>query len=262
MNNLALSDYVDLDDKQARNKNFIKMIIVFIILMAVYQLTPSITYVLNGPIDVAIYLIVAGVIAYVAHYFGRTTKVVNQRIKLGKATLIVYIIFMILWTLILIPEKVKVFETTPNLCANVLLLATFSGIIEEALFRGLILNAFIDLFSKSKHIFIWSALAESLCFGCAHLLNLDHQSLLSTIGQMFIVTGLGLLLSYMRFATNGILLGTIFHIYFDISPQLEGTNYGNSDVKGAFIFFLILIIVAIPCIYSYNKRYNEGIIKE
>lgn len=261
-NNLALANYVDLDNNHAKTKSVLKMIIAFVVLMVIYQLIPLITYVLHGPIIIAIYLIMAGLIAYAAHYFGNTTKVVNKPIRLGKATVSIYTVFMVLWAIILIMDKVKVFKLSPNQCAKVLLLAVFSGIIEEALFRGLLLNAFIDLFSKSKYVFMWAALLESICFGCAHLLNLSHQSFVNTLGEICITIGLGLMLSYMRFATNGILLCTIFHIYFDISPQLDGTSWGSNLVAGAFIFFIVLAAIALPAIYSYNKRFNEGIVKE
>lgn len=260
--NLALADYVDLDDKQVRNKSTIKMLVAFVVLIVIYQLVPLVAYVLHGPIIIAIYLIMAGLIAYAAHYFGNTTKVVDKPVKLGKVTLIIYTIFMVLWAAVLILNKKAVFKLTLNQIAYVSLSAVFAGIIEEALFRGLLLNAFINWFSKSKYVFVWAALAESICFGCAHLLNLSHQSFINTLGEICITIGLGLMLSYMRFATNGILLCTIFHIYFDFSPQLDSKTLGNSHIAIAFLFLLVLAAIALPAIYSYNKRFNEGIVKE
>ena len=96
---------------------------------------------------------------------------------------------------------------------DVFTLAIFGGIIEEVLFRELIFNIFIEVFSKRKYLFVWASLAESFCFAIFHFLNLTHQSLLSTLGQVIIVFGTGLLITYIRLASNGIWLGMLFHIY-------------------------------------------------
>lgn len=261
-NNLALSDYIDLDDKKAKVISAIKMLVAFGVLMTIYQELPLLSGVIRGAAMNAIYLISAVLIAYIARYFGYTTKVVNKPIKLGKVTLTIYTVFTILLIAVLIINKVAVFKLKPSQISFILISAIFAGIIEEALFRGLLLNMFIDLFSKSKYVFIWAALAESICFGCAHLLNLSHQSFINTVGEICVATGMGLMLTYLRFASNGIILGMLWHIYQDFSPVLDGTNFGNSYIGGSFIYFLILTVIALPAIYSYNKRFNEGIVKE
>lgn len=262
-NNLALSDYVDLDDKQARNKSIIKMLITFVILMIVYQLAPLTSRVIKSvPIEIIIYLIIAGIIAYVAYRFADTTKVTKKPVKLGKVTLTIFTIFVVLWMLILLVNKIKIFKLDTTQILNVLTLAIFAGIIEEALFRGLLLNVFIEVFHNSKYVFLWAGILESLCFALFHFLDLAHQSWTSTWGQVIVVFGVGLMMTYMRFATNGILLSTIFHIYFDISPKLAGSNYGNSDVAGELVLMIVIAVIGSSCIYSYNRRFNEGIVKK
>ena len=261
-NNLALSDYVNLDDKRARNTSIIKMVIAFIVLMAAYLAIPFLQYVIKSvPILLITYLVLAIIVAYIAYRLADTTKVTKKQIKLGKVTLIIFIIFIVLWQLVLLFNKVSIFKLSEMKLIDVLAQAIFAGIIEEALFRGLLLNVFIDVFYSKKYMFIWAAVLESLCFALFHFLDLAHQSFASTLGQVIIVLGSGLIMTYMRFAINGIWLATIYHIYSDISPQLASSNFGNSDVIGEFIFMIVIAVIGLSCIYSYNKRYNDGILR-
>lgn len=262
MNNLALSDYVDLDNKQARNKSIWKMVIAFVVLMVAYLAIPFLQYVIKSiPILLVTYLILAIIIAYVAYRLADTVKVTKKPVKLGKVTLTIFIVFIILWQLVLLFNKIGIFKLSEMKLIDVLAQAIFAGIIEEALFRGLLLNAFIEVFYSKKYMFTWAAILESLCFALFHFLDLAHQSWASTLGQVIIVFGSGLIMTYMRFATNGIWLATIYHIYSDISPQLATSNFGNSYVLGEFIFMIVIAVIGISCIYSYNKRYNEGLLR-
>lgn len=259
--NLALSDYIDLDNRYDKVKSIIKMLITFAVLMTIYQELPLLSDVLHGTIMNVIYIVSAILIAYVAHYFGYTTKVVNKPIKLGKITLTIYTVFTVLLVTVSIINKIEVFKLKPNQISFIIISAIFAGIIEEALFRGLLLNMFIDLFSKSKYVFLWAGILESICFALFHLLNLSHQSLIDTLGEILFAAGMGLMFTYMRFASNGIILGILWHIYQDFSPVLAGDNFGDPYIEGSFIYFLVLAAIALPAIYSYNRRYNKGIVK-
>lgn len=258
MNDLALSDYVDLNNSKAEKASVIKMLLAFIILTIVYQLSPLISYAFKSIIvEVIFYLIIAVAIAYVGRRFAQTVKITKKPVKLGKLSLTIFTIFVVLWMLILLFNKLEVFKLSQIKIIKVLIMAIWAGIIEETLFRGLILNIFIEIFSKKKYLFIWAAIAESFCFALIHFVNLAHQSLQSTVGEVIIVFGIGLLMTYMRFASNGLVLSTIFHIYFDFQPKLAGSNYGNSNILAEFGLMVILVVIAVSAIYSYNRRYNE-----
>lgn len=258
MNNLALSDYVNLDNKQARNKSILKMLIAFIILLVIYINMPNIG---NNTTLLLVYIALGVLVVYLTHRWGYTFKIVKRHIKLEKITLIIFILLMLLWSLAMILQKITVFKMNTIEWLQIVGAAIFTGLNEEALFRGLLLNALIELFSKAKYVFVWSALADSFVFSMCHLVNLTHQSIGSTVSEMSIVMGLGLLLIYMRLITNNIRLGILFHTYLDISPQLSSGNYGTSDVKGAFIAMLVLVGIGLLCIYEYNRRFNKGIVK-
>lgn len=263
MNNLALSDYIDLDDSQAKKKSVITMLVTLVILVIIYQnLIPFIIEKLPLWPAVILTLIVSVLVACVARYFAKTFKVTKKFIKLGKITLTLFLLYVILTLLLETSSKLNIFKLKEWEILQILTYAAMGGIIEEALFRGLLLNVFIELFSNNKYVFIWASLCECLCFSLYHFLNLGHQSLESTIGQVISVFSMGLIWTYLRFASNGIILGIIWHIYQDISPQLLSSNIGVVDIKAAIIYTIILSLFALICIYSYNMRFNKGYVKE
>ncbi|MBD5429945.1 hypothetical protein [Lactobacillus sp.] len=72
-NNLALSDYVNLDDSEAKKKSIITMIVTLVILVIIYQsLIPLIIEKLALWPAVILTLVVSVLVACVARYFAKT----------------------------------------------------------------------------------------------------------------------------------------------------------------------------------------------
>lgn len=80
-----------------------------------------------------------------------------------------------------------------ELVASTLVIYTLTGIFEELLFRGVVLNAFQDAFAKKSAKTIWVSLfLSALAFGMMHFTNLaSGQDVVGTLMQVIEATAVG-----------------------------------------------------------------------
>lgn len=133
-----------------------------------------------------------------------------------------------------------------------------AGVIEELLCRGLLFNLFLAIFNKSKYFLVWASLCSSLFFGLFHFVNLIHQPLKSTLGQIAFAIALGMIFCYFRIITNNVIWGIVIHTYIDFSPQILTNNTGTKDIGLSVIIpiYLVILLLVLICIYIYNRHYN------
>lgn len=135
------------------------------------------------------------------------------------------------------------------------LAAILPAICEEFLFRGVLFNAFLLVFNKEKYDILWTSIVCSILFGLFHLNNLTSQSLVSTTGQVISMLGVGLVLSYLRVWSNGLIWGMIVHFLQDFSPKILNTDYGTSKIKLTILGVIPVVILMLICIYTINRRF-------
>ncbi|MBP2057374.1 membrane protease YdiL (CAAX protease family) [Lactobacillus colini] len=264
MKNLALNRYIDLENKAERN-NYIKSTLIgFIILSFAYLFLPFITSAISKVSSVylaaIILFIFAVAIATFAYKICQTTKIINSRVKLGKSvilTILVLLILVVIPIISSIPEKVAVWHSPIIKSLRVIMTAIYAGICEEFLFRGLIFNASLAYFSKSKYKFVWTILTTSLVFALFHFINMLHQPLTSTIGQVLSVFAIGMAWGYIRLLANGISIIILLHIWQDIGLGVLSTNLGTSHVGTQLGVALVEGAIILLCLVIFDKKYSE-----
>lgn len=218
MNNkyyLALADEVEFSNKAKVNKVIRNLFILAIILLIASFWLP---YLIMGSSLIKWLIVIAFIVVftYVAERFILTTKTFNQKLKLqgiSKVMMIIYCVFLTLIVLIALKEKILLFKLPLYQIMVAALAAILPAICEEFLFRGVLFNAFLLVFNKEKYDILWTSIVCSILFGLFHLNNLTSQSLVSTTGQVISMLGVGLVLSYLRVWSNGLIWGMIVHFY-------------------------------------------------
>lgn len=264
--NLALTNYVDLDDKEAKKSYVLKNLLAGIILTIAYLGGPVVIVLLlhhhfSRIIKLGIWLLFIAIMAYLIIRSTGTTKLFNHRINQGKVRILttIFLSILLLFLSARLGNLSSVLKLSIIKILSATILALMAGVIEELLFRGLFFNMFVVIFEKNKYFLIWASLLSSVLFGLIHLVNLTHQPLKSTVGQIMFAITLGLILSYCRMITNNVILGIIIHTYIDFQPQIITSDTGsrNLSLTLLFVVFMIVIALVLICIYAYNRRYNN-----
>lgn len=228
---LALADQIDFNDQKQTKTVLVKMIWLEIILQICYQAYPFVTKYLIGnrvlkDVFVAIYLIV---FIMAALHFGLTTKVFDKRVKTHSAVKVLTAVYFVLLGLMVVMNiftHSMVFKLPGHKIVSIALIALSAAIC-------------------------------SVLFGLFHLINLFHQPLVSTIGQIIFAMALGFILSYLRILSNGIIFGIIVHFLQDCSPQVASSNTGNSNIAFVSAVYIPVSIFMMICTYLFNRQLNK-----
>ncbi|WP_297950650.1 CPBP family intramembrane glutamic endopeptidase [uncultured Lactobacillus sp.] len=234
MNNkyyLALADEVEFSNKAKVNKVIRNLFILAIILLIASFWLP---YLIMGSSLIKWLIVIAFIVVftYVAERFILTTKTFNQKLKLqgiSKVMMIIYCVFLTLIVLIALKEKILLFKLPLYQIMVAALAAILPAICEEFLFRGVLFNAFLLVFNKEKYDILWTSIVCSILFG--------------------------LVLSYLRVWSNGLIWGMIVHFLQDFSPKILNTDYGTSKIKLAILGVIPVVILMLICIYTINRRF-------
>ncbi len=115
------------------------------------------------------------------------------------------------------------FETYRSTQPGVLLLFTVSviviGLVEELIFRGILLPLFIRGFANNKRPIIISAVLSSFMFGAVHFFNLFRQphNLVGVTSQVFFALSIGVFFCGLMVRTENILIPGILHALVNFS---------------------------------------------
>ena len=100
-----------------------------------------------------------------------------------------------------------------------------SAVLEEIIFRGLVLSLILHKYVERKNGIFTSVLITSFIFGTLHIVNLDTQTeLLTTEGvfkQIFYATCLGVLFSAMFLKSRNLYILVAGHFVLNISSMLD-----------------------------------------
>ena len=86
------------------------------------------------------------------------------------------------------------------------------GLLEEFVWRGIILNGFLSAWKDRKNGIYFAVLITSLCFGLCHYMNLlAGQDFLSTTKQVISAVCMGVFLSALYLQTNHLVFPILVH---------------------------------------------------
>lgn len=133
--------------------------------------------------------------------------------------------------------------------AMLILIALLVAIFEEYLFRGVLLNGFLErLRWRPETNLLWAVIFSSLLFASSHLINLTHQSLNMTIAQVMMAFGLGLMQSATYLRTRSLLWPIALHFVYDaqglLRTGLMQTALNNIPAWSGVVSLVVYGIVA------------------
>lgn len=128
-------------------------------------------------------------------------------------------------------------------------------VLEELLFRNILLSYLLKYFSKNKSILI-----SSLCFGLIHLLNINSFAAIPfSLIQCVYCFFLGLLLSSLYIDSNNLFCPIIFHFLFNfINGDLVTNLYiYNWDIYFFIINIAVALIIIVYCLLVYKHKRSD-----
>lgn len=154
------------------------------------------------------------------------------------------------------------FSNTELVCSTIVTYS-LTGIFEELLFRGVVLNAFQDAFAAKCAKAIWASLILSaLAFGLMHLTNLTSgQNVAGTLMQVIEGTAVGLCFGAVYLRCRNIWTVVILLALTDLSGAI-GTNarstvdIQNTNVNAATSILSILpsIVILLGLTFFFLRR--------
>ena len=159
-----------------------------------------------------------------------------------------------------------------ELVVSTLVIYTLTGIFEELLFRGVVLNAFQDAFAKKSAKTIWVSLfLSALAFGMMHFTNLaSGQDVVGTLMQVIEAAAVGVCFGAVYLRCRNIWVVVILHALTDLSRSI-GTNgqtavdVQNTNVNAATSILSILpslVVLLGLTLFLLRKSKMEALVEE
>ncbi|MBM6991411.1 MAG: CPBP family intramembrane metalloprotease [Mobilibacterium timonense] len=141
------------------------------------------------------------------------------------------------------------FSNTELVCSTIVTYS-LTGIFEELLFRGVVLNAFQDAFATKCAKTIWASLILSaLAFGLMHLTNLaSGQNVVGTLMQVIEATAVGLCFGAVYLRCRNIWTVVILHALTDLSGAIGTNARSTTDVQNTNVNAAASILSILPSI--------------
>lgn len=206
-------------------------------------------------------------LALIIFYYFKNGKRIYFNFKVNK-TLIPFVFIIITFQIaiyipinfylnsLIIPETSNVNEPLVQILST-LFAFIITAIIEEFIFRGIILKGYLINYKARKAIII-----SAILFGVIHL----------NPPQIFGAFILGLITGYIFYYSKSVAMTIILHIIYNIvalTSSLIHKNYGNYEIKTTSdfygehsIYFIIISLLILIFLINYVKKNKEIIIKE
>ncbi|QNQ82695.1 CPBP family intramembrane metalloprotease [Lactobacillus sp. PV037] len=255
---LAMALKFNLKNPKLRRKTFIFLIGTAISLIAFYEVYPLVSEVFpkNESFKIAVLLFGAIVICGVSYGVMKTVRVFLEKIKFHhQFSSIVFGIFLVLEILLASSGKLALFKIPGEQLTKIIITAIVIAFIEEFIFRGVIFNALIALFFKSKNILFLAGVCSAIIFGIGHGFNLFVQPASTTAIQIIMAADLGILYAYIHMVTNNLSWCIVLHAWHDMSLQLVQPTAPNTIWLFVGIYLIIFLIMC-WAMFSYNKKLN------
>ena len=128
------------------------------------------------------------------------------------------------------------------------------GWTEELVFRGVILNLFLERFSKTKRGILWAVILSSVLFGAVHLTNIS-QGVTVTSAMIQAINGafLGVIFGAVYARSRNIWLVITFHALVDFASLMGSGIFGVGTTveqinQMSAVNLIAVPILLIPCI--------------
>lgn len=127
------------------------------------------------------------------------------------------------------------------------------GWTEELVFRGVILNLFLERFSKTKTGILAAVVFSGILFGAVHLTNIFHGiSVESAVVQAVTAAFLGIILGAVYVRSGNIWIVIVFHMMIDFGSLMGSGIFGagttTEQINQISVLNLAIIpILLVPC---------------
>lgn len=162
----------------------------------------------------------------------------------------------------MVVEGMPPVDDWPQRVMSVLILCLLIGILEETMFRGLLLGGMLDAFGSTKHAIMVIALCTSAGFGIAHVnwIELDYANSLDLVQALLktIQTGIfGFFLTAIVMSSHNVAGASLLHGLNDFllmfpavgllgeSTEIDYVTTGE-DVWPTIILYLVIIALYLP----------------
>lgn len=141
------------------------------------------------------------------------------------------------------------------------------GWTEEIFFRGVILNLFLDSFSKTKGGILAAIILSSVIFGGMHIANIfSGVEVVSALVQAIQASLLGIIFAAVYVRTKNIWIGIIMHACIDFVGLMPSGIFGvGTEIDGlnniSLVNLISVPIFLIPCIVLLRKAKLEEIVR-
>jgi membrane protease YdiL (CAAX protease family) len=151
-------------------------------------------------------------------------------------------------------------STLPSLVITFIVTAAF---LEEVVFRGVIMHAFVRAWDSTNRGLIKSVLVSSLFFGGLHILDFfSGRPLSNVILQGIEAFFLGIILASLVLAGKSIYPAVFFHALLNLAGYLNVTSKGIEETPSSWLIFSLLMLpLAIFGLYLLRglpKRYSPA----
>ena len=130
-------------------------------------------------------------------------------------------------------------DPTQSLLLSVRMLAT--GLLEETMFRGVVLTAMLAAWAQQRHVVLKSVLLSSLVFGLVHLLNLGTRDSVSVIANSVYTCFTGVLFAGIAVRSGSIWPAIILHGVSNALLTLNRLGEPAPDWTPAYTSMRILV---------------------
>ena len=140
------------------------------------------------------------------------------------------------------------------------------GFVEELVFRGVILNLFLDRFEKSEKGLVASILLSGLLFGSMHFANIMAGGKLSSVFiQVVSATCLGILFGTVYAMTRNFWLVVAIHSLIDFGSLLSSGLYKSGGMVAKINQFsavnlIGIVVLSIPCFVLLRKNNRKKLV--
>lgn len=237
-----------------------RKILLSIICYFFYLIVSYFSSMLKNPFGNIIVFIFVSATAFFIFNYVKTIKLLASKNKIRSPFItILFILLLICFFAIAVHpiENIKnILATSPLNIFNSLIIALSAGIFEEFLVRLLMLDGLAQLLKNQKYGLLLAATLSSIIFGFLHLSNLTFQPFNITCQQVFYATAIGLMFSFVRLKTNGILLCVILHSLVDFQPNINSS--GSVMPWGILLsIFIPIMLVSLGCILQLNNKLQQ-----
>lgn len=137
------------------------------------------------------------------------------------------------------------------------------GFAEEAVFRGVILNLFLERFSGTKRGVLCAVIFSGVIFGAMHMTNaFQGVSLFSAFVQAVNASLLGVIFGAVYVRTKNLWLVVFFHALTDFASLLTSGLYGDGSTvdqinEYSALNFILSAVLLIPCVILLRPKKLE-----